>query len=163
LHNRTENGSSGSSASLGRAHLAAWSRTPCRKPATSRWWREPRAARRSRPRGSARGRPRRVCSSQQGCKATRPRGDRGHDDDEMTSRCAGCLECLRTYVWPQHEVKCICGSERCMCVYVGTGAMSRDGGFHAVRAACEIIQIRSLLQTKVFYIFVNFKTFLTIW
>ena len=91
------------------------------------------------------------------------RGDRGHDDDEMTSRCAGCLECLRTYVWPQHEVKCICGSERCMCVYVGTGAMSRDGGFHAVRAACEILQIRSLLKTKVFYIFVNFKTFLTIW
>ena len=48
-------------------------------------------------------------------------------------------------------------SGACMC---GDGCMSRDGGFHAVRAACENLQIRTLLFKKknVFYR-VNFGTF----
>jgi hypothetical protein len=39
-------------------------------------------------------------------------------------------------------------SAACMC---GNGCMSMDGGFQAVRAAGENLQIRTLKQKNVFY------------
>jgi hypothetical protein len=44
----------------------------------------------------------------------------------------------------------------------GNGCMSMDGGFQVVRAAGEILQIRTLLKNKSF-LYVKFWDFLTIW
>ena len=43
----------------------------------------------------------------------------------------------------------VSSSAACMC---GNGCMSMDGGFQAVRAAVENLQIRTLLKTKTVFI-----------